>query len=330
MEQTEILDILNRHIFNDDKIALLTAVAKTPDRFVGLFRSTTPPLKLMQNLLQSREIRFGDALEEIMTRLIQDIGFISLDKRLLREDEEDLSCDQYFCDQDRQHFYLMEQKVRDDHDSTKKRGQVNNFKAKINHLKQVHGNRLTAIMYFIDPSLHKNEGYYKAELTALQTEMQIPIHLFYNGDFFDYLQRNQLWNLLVNSLELWRKNIPQQITLNYDLDTEKTLSELKTLSVGIWRKLIVNEALWSGGVINTLFPNGSTLYALESQLRIKSIGKRKASKTNIAYLQLAEALNLKMKKYYPTHSDLTEHNWSVIKSTGQLGLDLDQLASDDE
>ena len=94
--------------------------AKNPDRFVGVFRSTTPRLKLLQNLLQSREIRFGDAMEEIIAILLSEMGFVNQDKRFLTSEDDDLSADQYFCSSDKTRFYLMEQKVRDDHDSTKK------------------------------------------------------------------------------------------------------------------------------------------------------------------------------------------------------------------
>jgi len=66
MDQSKIIEVLNRHVFSQEKAALLQSIAKYPDRFVGVFRSTTPRLKLLQNLLQSREIRFGDALEEII------------------------------------------------------------------------------------------------------------------------------------------------------------------------------------------------------------------------------------------------------------------------
>jgi len=39
---------------------LLEKVAKNPERFIGLFRPTKPPAKLLQHYTQSQEIRFGD------------------------------------------------------------------------------------------------------------------------------------------------------------------------------------------------------------------------------------------------------------------------------
>lgn len=145
MDQNELTEIFNRHLFREEKRTLLSKIADNPDRFVGIFRSTSPRLKLIQNLLQSREIRYGDALEEIMAKLISEMGFIHLDKGLLPNNGEKLSCDHYFTTPDRTSFYLVEQKIRDDHDSTKKRGQFENFRSKILHLSQKHGAAVVGI-----------------------------------------------------------------------------------------------------------------------------------------------------------------------------------------
>src|SRR5574341_1431386 len=163
MDQNNIIEILNRHVFREDKAALLTAIAQSPDRFTGLFRSTSPRLKLLQHLLQSREIRFGDSMEEVVGSLLSEMGFINLPKSALTPQQVSYSFDQYFVSPDRNTFYLVEQKVRDDHDTSKKVGQIANFQAKLMHLHSVHGDRLIGIMYFIDPSLHKNENYYRTE-----------------------------------------------------------------------------------------------------------------------------------------------------------------------
>jgi hypothetical protein len=110
--------ILDRHIFEGDKRALLTNVANYPERFIGLFRPTKPRAKILQNLLQSHEIRFGDAVEELLKEMLNDMGFNILPGRLSNSQGETLSLDQYFSDEKTTNF--VEQKVRDDHDSTKK------------------------------------------------------------------------------------------------------------------------------------------------------------------------------------------------------------------
>jgi len=124
MHYLQASSILNRHIFEGDKPALLTNIAERPERFIGLFRPTRPKAKLLQNLLQSHEIRFGDAIEELLKSILKDLGYTILPNRLQNSSGDSLSLDQYFTDGTT--FYFIEQKVRDDHDSTKKRGQIRN------------------------------------------------------------------------------------------------------------------------------------------------------------------------------------------------------------
>ncbi|GAB4433925.1 MAG: hypothetical protein OHK0040_04770 [bacterium] len=53
--------ILNETIFEKSKPDLIEKIANYPNRYLGLFRPTRAKAKLLQNLLQSHEIRFGDA-----------------------------------------------------------------------------------------------------------------------------------------------------------------------------------------------------------------------------------------------------------------------------
>jgi hypothetical protein len=290
---------LNRHVFNEDKVALITAIAKNPDRFVGIFRSTTPRLKLIQNLLQSREIRFGDAMEEIITKQLTEMGYIHLDKKLLTSGRVKLACDQHFCARDESRFYLVEHKVRDDHDSSKKEGQIRNFHKKLIHLKSLHGKALVGIMYFIDPLLHKNEGYYRTHLIALQEQLEIPIYLLYNGEFFQFLQgHTQNWEQLLNSLHVWKKTVPEQLNLDYDAQPDKTFSELRGVNSSIWFKIISNDLLWVEGFIKVLFPTGQVLQMLDTDFRQKGGMKLQAGRRRITFLELAALLQLKLGKYY--------------------------------
>jgi len=66
MEYKFFRNILNKQIFESSKSDLFEKLSKYPERYIGLFRSTKT--KILQNLLQSNEIRFGDALEIIAGR----------------------------------------------------------------------------------------------------------------------------------------------------------------------------------------------------------------------------------------------------------------------
>lgn len=57
--------------------------------------------------------------------------------------------------------------MRDDHDSAKKRGQIDNFERKLEaliHHYGEYGENIQGYFYFIDEGLNKNQNYYKEEL----------------------------------------------------------------------------------------------------------------------------------------------------------------------
>jgi len=100
--------ILNKHLFADEKKELLRKIAKYPERFIGLFRPTKPTTKILQYLLQSHEIRMGDAFEEVIEEILKFLGFNVLSKDIVNENGEPLSLDQYFTDG--KTYYFIEQK----------------------------------------------------------------------------------------------------------------------------------------------------------------------------------------------------------------------------
>lgn len=186
MNYKKFCEILNKHIFESEKKEMLRKIAEHPQRFIGMFRPTKPGAKILQHLLQSHEIRMGDAFEEVIEEILKELGFKILPKNIQNEKGEQLSLDQYFTDGEM--FYFIEQKVRDDHDSTKKRGQILNFETKLEILHKKHGSSLVGIMYFIDPDLSKNKNYYLQELERLEKFYGVKLILFYGKELFGYLQ----------------------------------------------------------------------------------------------------------------------------------------------
>ena len=105
MEYKLFRNILNKQIFESSKRDLLEKIAEHPERYIGLFRPTKPKAKILQNLLQSNEIRFGDALEIIFEKYFEELGFTNLPKKLETE-KEYLNLNQFF--QDKKHIYFIE------------------------------------------------------------------------------------------------------------------------------------------------------------------------------------------------------------------------------
>jgi len=259
MEYKLFQSILNKQIFESSKRDLLEKIAKYPERYIGLFRPTKPKAKILQNLLQSNEIRFGDALEILFEKYFEQLGFTNLPKKIGVE-KEYLDLDQLF--EDKKHIYFIEQKVRDDHDSTKKRGQIANFEKKIIALIQKYDeSKLKCFTCFIDPSMIKNKKYYTAEIAKIQSDYKISAKLCYGKELWDEIAHPEIWNELLKYLEQWKREIPDIPSINFDDDAVSTFEEIKDIEISIFRKIFNNRTICKE-ILPILFPENKTLKLL--------------------------------------------------------------------
>ena len=200
MKYEKFKNIFNETIFEESKTLLIEKIAKYPNRYIGLFRPTKPKAKILQNLLQSHEIRFGDAFEEIIEEYLREFGYEILEKKFINSDNNELNIDQCFRVNNK--VYFIEQKVRDDHDSTKKRGQIENFEKKLNEMIGKYSERnLIGIFYFIDPDLKKNKNYYKAELEKMSRDYGVELYLSYGVELFELLNKKDVWDEILSYLK---------------------------------------------------------------------------------------------------------------------------------
>jgi hypothetical protein len=285
IDYQEFSQIFNKHIFEGEKNELLKKIIERPERFLGLFRPSKPGIKILQHLLQSHEIKFGNAIEELLEVILKDLGFTILPKLLSTVDGTKLSIDHFFTDG--KSYYFIEQKIRDDHDSTKKRGQIGNFQAKLEQIMKIYKKKIIGIMYFVDPDLVKNKNYYSSQLSRLTKLYKVQLYLFYGEELFNYLRSPYYWNALLEWLVKWKENLPELPEINFDIDPQESFDELKDLENKYWEKLLENEKLWEAGIIKALFKTGDTLKIL---LRFFS------SQTNSQ--NLYKLLEDKLKKYY--------------------------------
>jgi Holliday junction resolvase-like predicted endonuclease len=262
MEYSLFKQIFNETIFEKSKADLLGKIASSPSRYIGLFRPTKPKAKILQNLLQSHEIRFGDAFEHVIEKYLQIKGCELLPKRFTNRDGDVFNIDQCFRKDEK--IYFIEQKVRDDHDSTKKRGQILNFEKKLDiMLSSYEEEQLIGIFYFVDPFLDKNRKFYVEELAKMTRDYNIETQIFYGKPLFEYLGFSDIWEEVLDYLVEWKKEIPDLPEINFDLNPQDTFEEIKDLKPLIFRKLFENDEIFKE-IVLTLFPDGSTLRLLHS------------------------------------------------------------------
>jgi hypothetical protein len=259
MEYNIFRGILNKQIFDSSKRDLIEKISNYPDRYVGLFRPTKPRAKILQNLLQSNEIRFGDALEILFKKYFEQLGFTNLENRI-GDGREYLDLDQIF--RNGSFVYFIEQKVRDDHDSTKKRGQINNFEKKITMLlKTYKETELKCYTYFIDPGLTKNKRFYTQELEKIYSDYNVYTQLCYGKEFWDEIGHSEVWPELLNYLERWKKEIPDMPSINFDDDAKNTFEEIKDIEISVFRKMFNNKEICKE-IIPILFSENRVLQLL--------------------------------------------------------------------
>lgn len=269
MTYEDFKNSLNSRIFGDDlNYEILETVLKNPKRYIGLFRITNAKTKLIQNLTQSCEIKFGDFLEEILTNYIAEMRYENLNKNIGTDDENNtLNADQVFIKDGE--IYLIEQKVRDDHDSTKKRGQYANLIKKIRCLKaKFPGQKINANMWFSDDSLKKNKRYYLG-MIALNTDENVNISLFYGVEIFKNLfNRLDVWEELIRHLRQNKAERSNEILSVPDFDTSKeirnTLLRIKENKPRLIQNLLSNRPEFVE-LRTELFSSGQNLQGLQNE-----------------------------------------------------------------
>ena len=281
MDYNHFKEVLDTCVFKNTKKELLKRIVRNPNRFVGLFRPTKPKAKPVQNITQSNEIKFGGAFEIIISKYLALLGFRPLERRF-RFENDILELDQLVIKNDM--LVFVEQKLRDDHDSTKKRGQIENFKKKVEVLKENFSEyRLFAIMYFVDPSLTKNKNYYLNELKLISENFGIETHLFYGKELFQWLNYPDVWPEIISHLKRWKDELPEIPNVNFDENPMETFQEIKDISPPEILKLLSNNEVLNN-IVMTLFPQKATL-----KLLLKHY-KNEIKKTNY-HKQVIEILN---------------------------------------
>jgi len=267
IEYKQFKDILNRQIFEESKAKLMENIAKSPSRYIGLFRPTKPKAKILQNLLQSHEIRFGNAFEVLIEEYLKILNYTILEKHFIANGEV-LNVDQYFEKNGKRFF--IEQNVRDDHDSTKKRGQIQNFEKKLNEIINKYGEEnLTGIFYFIDPELIKNKNYYTNELERMSDAYGVNLYLHYGKELLDFLEHPEVWDEILKYLEKWKEEIPDLPETNFDLDAQSSFQEIKDLNPTWFRSIFESDEIFNE-IALTLFPEKKTLKLLLNYFKSKS------------------------------------------------------------
>jgi hypothetical protein len=178
---------------------------KDANRMVSPFQCLKLQDKIRQYALTSSNIIFGNCLEKDMKSTLEQYGATYVERHIENYDFDQLCIIGKY-------IILIEQKVKDDHDSTKKVGQIQNYLIKKELIKQKYPDHtLISSMWFIDPSFTKNYNYYS---------QQIREELVYGEDIFKRLQSltnidfSMAWETFLEKMYFTKQNIQSNSSIN--------------------------------------------------------------------------------------------------------------------
>ena len=274
---------LNEIIFGKSKLELLEKLYKKPERFIGIFRPTKPKGKVLQHLLTSQEIKFGNAMEHIITEYLRIKGVEILPNKYQSTTGKKLDVD--ICFKFNNEIFVVELKIRDDHDTSKKVGQAQNFEQKIDTVLSKYNdeNSLIGVFYFVDPSLTKNAKYYREYFNKTTEQLGVKIEICYGKEFFTLLIMEEVWDEICEYLIKWKEGIPELPEVNFDLDAEQSFNDIKDFSPMMFLNLFENEEIFNE-IILTIFPQKKTLFLLNDYFK-------ELSEEHTRYKNLYQILN---------------------------------------
>jgi hypothetical protein len=259
MEFKEFKKLLDDKIKDGDEyyLKLLEKILNNPTRYSRRFLISGKDI-LIRDITRSKEIKFVDFLEELVTDYLEENGFDNLNRNIKNNESiETLKVNQLFSKDET--IYFIDQKIRDYHNSTKRVEKFSNFIKKIKLLREQNpAEPIVAIMWFMDVLLIKNKAYYSAEMNRLKCE-NIEIHLFYGEDLFRYLKIEEAWSELVSFLSRMEMEIRNELDELPDFDKgDEIYQALTKLSKKLWEKLVSNEDIYVS-LRNAFFPTSFNL-----------------------------------------------------------------------
>ena len=253
MDKNKIKELLNEYFFKSDYIKN-NIIKKIKEEGDTLFGKYNPPFnaleRINQFLGQSSFIRYGAAIEHIINEIFRANGYESLEKKILSKNYNSkknkiLNLDSHIYKGDR--AYVIEIKIRDNHDSTKKDGQAEDFERKYfeasikNNEKKYQG-----IIFYVDDGGKKNGKssikFLNEKQKQIKTNYQNVFFALYGLEAFKHLGiPEEQWFEFENGLLEW-KNDNTPIMKRYNREIAKQKEDiLKEIQNAFQNKKISNE-----------------------------------------------------------------------------------------
>ena len=177
---------------------------------------------LMYNTLNVRQIILGSKVEEIADSVVQEVlGFEVLPKEVTytkKNGKKKVGKADHVWRTTNEDVYVVEQKLRDNHDNTKKDGQVADFNAKVKAFRDLYPNKnVVGVFWFVDDTV-------KVSRKTLQKTLIENSTVRYGCEIFHDIDDGCLaFEKILNEIENRRND---DLVINFDTDPDLYFNDL--------------------------------------------------------------------------------------------------------
>lgn len=312
MNQIEFDKLIDEVVAPNNMIPyVIQKMVKSPELLTGFKKINTFSLRLYASFGQANNIKYGNILEAYFQKTLEDMGWELLPRDYALKEEE---IKFYNNDSDKvnvdivakknEKLIFIEQKILDNHDSTKKIGQLRNFQEKASVIyRNYQCLDIYGFEWFIDDSQRKNGAnwivhnktyiednpYYSEKLYVLygkelEQKLTTLTGINHNGLLEKFDQQMKNWHLSHG------KDLPELVFDKLPMDV---LDELKKYSFASVYKMFTNKDLIEQ-IFPIVFPNNQVYkayYAYLTSLNSDSLNKRKKTSYDNLLKYLKEMIN---------------------------------------
>jgi len=264
--------IMNEYIPSDFIESTIKKLADNPERLIGVLHANTFELGSITSFGYSRNNSFGNAIEGVFNEIVKLNGWKSQPTKYILSNyqlntpipsgKKSLAIDQVFSHEDT--IVFIEQKIRDDHDTSKWKGQWDNFELKLRVLTEIYSKKdVIGVMWMIDDNFHRNEENYRVMIKNLEDHLRKNALLCYGekiDDIFNSLDgKNQLYfKQFFDFLVQWHNENIKVPEMNFDKFPYDSIHAFEQLNERQALNFFGNPAI-TDQVFPIIFPNRQTL-----------------------------------------------------------------------
>lgn len=205
---------------------LLKKMIEKPERFIDTLSISNKREQISANIAISKKIKFGYFLENLFQRIFTSFGFEILPNKI--NNYKNSSKVDILMKKENT-IFLIEQKVRDDHDNSKKVGQIQNYFEKINAIRNVYPNyNIKSYFWFISEWFTKNRNYYQNKIKEFNDDnkWQQSFLVYAHELFATLLEDTKIWSNILEYISKQRQKHIENDNVDHLLKLKENINNL--------------------------------------------------------------------------------------------------------